>query len=197
MNINFNKSKICIIGGHISTEILINNLKKFYNKQLDIYYYKPKKIKNLVLYSNLKTNIKTKENFFQFTKLNEVENKIIKHKYDYLFAIGLSQIVSTKIIQSVKKKVIGFHPSFLPNGKGRSSSAWNLRLKKNGGCTFFIINDEKVDSGKIIYRKKIKINNNDSAETYTKKYLSLFDNMTKNILNRPEYFFYKKKKNSR
>lgn len=189
---NFYKSKICIIGGHKTTEILINNIKKIYTDKLDIYYYKPKRIKKLVLYSDLKKNLKTNDNFFQFTKLSKIENKIIHNKYDYLFAIGLSQILSINVIKSIKQKILGFHPSFLPNGKGRSSSAWNIRLEKNGGCSFFIINNENVDSGKIIYKKKILINKSDNAETYTKKYLSVFDSMTKKILMKPEYFFNKK-----
>jgi len=189
---SFYKSKICIIGGHKTTEILINNIKKIYTNKLDIYYYKPKRIKNLVLYTDLKKSLKTNDNFLQFTKLSEIENKIIHKRYDYLFAIGLSQIIPNKIIKSIKQKIVGFHPSFLPNGKGRSSSAWNIRLGKNGGCTFFIINNENVDSGKIFYKKKITIKKSDNAETYTKKYLSLFDSMTKNILKKPEYYFNKK-----
>lgn len=184
-------SKICVIGGHKTTEILINNLKKKKDK-FDIYYYVPKKNREVILYSNLKKKIKSSNFFYSFTLLKEIEKKIIKKKYDYIFAIGLSQIISNQIIKSVKKKIIGFHPTYLPFGKGRSSVAWNIRLKKNGDCSFFFITNEIADSGDIFLRKKIKISNKDNAQTYTEKYLKNFNLLSTQIITNFEYFMKKK-----
>ena len=192
MEINFNNLKIAVIGGHETTKIFINVFKSLFKNKLDIFYYKPVKAKNLVLYSNLKSEIKTKENFFKFTKIKDVENQMVKNRYDFLFAFGLSQIIPNKIIRSVNKNIIGFHPTFLPHGKGRSSSAWNIRIKKHGGCSFFAIDDENADSGRIIYRKKININNTDNAQSYSEKYLKLFNKMIFEILTKPEIYLKKR-----
>jgi methionyl-tRNA formyltransferase len=196
MKFDFFNKRIAIIGGHLTTDIMLKEIKKKIIKKIDVYYYVPHKIKNLILYVNLKNkNNFLNDNFIKFTSLKKIEDKIITKKYDYIFAIGLSQILSSKLIKSVKENIIGFHPTYLPYGKGRSSVAWNIKLRKNGGASFFLIKDGEVDTGEIIYRRRIKILKKDTSNSYTKKYLKHFKSMAKEILEKPYFYLNQQKSN--
>ena len=60
---------------------------------------------------------------------------------------------------------INFHPAYLPNYKGVSPIFWSLVNKdRYSGVTIHYI-DEGVDTGKIIVRKKINIEKEDTEDS--------------------------------
>ena len=65
-----------------------------------------------------------------FTKINDPENiEIIREiNPDYIFVIGLSQLVKKEIIDSAKVGVVGFHPTALPRMRGRAANVWQVLL---------------------------------------------------------------------
>ena len=66
---------------------------------------------------------------------------------------------------------MNIHPSLLPKYKGLNTHARALNKKdKFSGCTVHLVNS-KLDSGKIILQKKVKIYKNDSVETLSKRIL--------------------------
>ena len=68
-----------------------------------------------------------------------------------------------------KGKIINIHPSLLPKYKGLNTFQRALKFnEKLTGCTVHFVN-EKLDSGKIIIKKRVNINNNDNIETLKKK----------------------------
>ena len=124
--------KIGVLGGSKSTLISLETLKKNNFNNFEIFYYVPIKQKNNVEYRNLKKEFNFKNyNYHKFTKIDDIKNKLVKNKYDILICIGLTQLLSKTIIKSTKYGCIGFHPSNLPEGKGRSAVAWNILNKKN------------------------------------------------------------------
>lgn len=101
-----------------------------------------------------------------FKNINDMECvSVIKEiEPDYIFVIGLSQLVSKSIIKSAKRGVIGFHPTPLPKHRGRAAIPWQIILgvERSKSSLFFI--DEGMDSGPIIGQKEYCIEKNDYAQ---------------------------------
>ena len=81
------------------------------------------------------------------------------------------KILSKSFIQKFNGKILNIHPSLLPKYKGLNTHARALKNNdKYSGCTVHIVNS-KLDSGKIILQKKVKIYKNDNIETLSKRVL--------------------------
>lgn len=102
----------------------------------------------------------------KFNKINDEENvKIIKEiEPDYIFVIGLSQLVKDEIINAAKKGVVGFHPAPLPKYRGRATNVWQqlLGVKESAVSVFFI--DDGIDSGDILAQEPYYIEDDDYAQ---------------------------------
>ena len=137
---------------------------------------------NFVLSSNKKAKAlnylkKKKINFkiFDFKKKNVDEKKILdllKKKDTQLICLaGFMKILSRNFIKRFKGKILNIHPSLLPKYKGLNThQRVILNKEKFSGCTVHIVNS-KLDSGKIIMQKKVRINKNDDPESLSKKIL--------------------------
>ena len=100
--------------------------------------------------------------------------KWIKNKKpDLIFCFGWSQILKKKIFSLSKIATIGFHPTELPKNRGRHPIIWSLVLGLNKtASTFFKIDNELPDSGRIISQKIIKIKKNDVARSLYNKIMA-------------------------
>lgn len=102
----------------------------------------------------------------KFKKINDEENvKIIKQiDPDYIFVIGLSQLVKDEIINAARKGVVGFHPAPLPKYRGRATNVWQqlLGVKESAVSVFFI--DDGIDSGDILAQEPYYIGENDYCQ---------------------------------
>ena len=84
---------------------------------------------------------------------------------------GFMKILSASFIKSFKGKIINIHPSLLPKYKGLNTHQRALDNKENfSGCTVHYVN-AKLDSGKIILQKKVKVYKNDVAKILAKRIL--------------------------
>ena len=96
-------------------------------------------------------------------------NWIKEKKPDIIFCFGWSRILKKGLLSIPKIGVIGYHPSLLPNNRGRHPIIWSLVLGlQETGSTFFIM-DEGVDSGDIISQRVVPISFDDTALTLYKK----------------------------
>ncbi len=69
--------------------------------------------------------------------------------------------------------ILNIHPSLLPKYKGLETHKKVLKNKENyTGCTIHLVNS-KLDSGKIILQKKIKVFKNDNEITLSKRLLKV------------------------
>lgn len=101
----------------------------------------------------------------KFRKINDQENiEIIRQiSPDYIFVIGLSQLISKELIGIAKKGAIGFHPTPLPKFRGRAAIVWQILLGiQKTKCSLFFI-DEGIDSGDILGQEEYTIENQDYA----------------------------------
>jgi len=137
---------------------------------------------NLIVSNNPKSKglkfgkrFQIKSKIFNFEKKSIAEKKIIlelkKNKINFICLAGFMKILSKNFIKSFKGKILNIHPSLLPRFKGLNT---HERVIKNNetysGCTVHFVNS-KLDSGKIILQKKVKINKNDTPRTLSKKIL--------------------------
>ena len=81
------------------------------------------------------------------------------------------KILSKDFIKKFDGKIINIHPSLLPKYKGLNTHLRAIKNKdKFSGCTVHYVSP-KLDSGKIIIQKKIKISIRDNPTTLAKKVL--------------------------
>ncbi|WGH26045.1 MAG: methionyl-tRNA formyltransferase [Candidatus Shikimatogenerans bostrichidophilus] len=137
--------------------------KELIKKKLNIIYTitskknKINKKKNFIKYLSKKKKIKLIYSEYINKKKNIL--KIKKSKPDLLIIISF-KILKKKIWNIPKIGSINIHPSLLPQYKGSNPINWVIiNGEKNTGLTSFFIN-EKIDEGKIILQKKIKIKKN-------------------------------------
>ena len=119
---------------------------------------------------------KIKKKVFSFKKKDLAENKILailkKNKISFICLAGFMKILSKKFIKKFHGKIINIHPSLLPKYKGLDTHQRVINNKeKYSGCTVHYVTP-KLDSGKIILQKKVKIKKNDTKKTLAKKILT-------------------------
>ena len=84
---------------------------------------------------------------------------------------GFMKILSVNFIKNFNGKIINIHPSLLPKYKGLNTHQRVLDKKeKYSGCTVHYVS-AKLDAGKKILQKKIKIFKNDNPITLAKRVL--------------------------
>mgnify|MGYP001441680409 CR=1 FL=1 len=118
---------------------------------------------------------KIKKKTFNFRNKKLAEKKILlelkKNKIYIICLAGFMKILSKSFIKNFKGKILNIHPSLLPEYKGLNTHQRVLDKKeKYSGCTVHYVTS-KLDSGKIILQKQIKINKKDNAKTLAKKIL--------------------------
>ena len=120
-----------------------------------------------------KNNIKYK--IFNFKNENKDENQILfnlkKKKINLICLAGFMKILSRNFIKKFKGKILNIHPSLLPKYKGLNTHKRAIKNKeKFSGCTVHYVNS-RLDSGKIILKKKVKISKNETPKSLSKKIL--------------------------
>ena len=140
----------------IKIEFVFSNNKK----AVGLKYAKAKEI-NTLCYNNKKTTI------FENYLLKVLKKKKIR----FICLAGFMKILSGNFIKKFKGKIINIHPSLLPKYKGLNTHSRVIKNKENyTGCTVHFVSS-KLDSGKIILQKKIKIIKNENAKNLAKRVL--------------------------
>ena len=99
--------------------------------------------------------------------ISEITNKKIK----LICLAGFMRILSKNFIKGFKGKILNIHPSLLPKYKGLNTHQRAIsNNEKYSGCTVHFVNS-RLDSGKIILQKKVKISKFDTAKSLAKKVL--------------------------
>lgn len=101
----------------------------------------------------------------KFQKIGDSEHikSIVDLEPDYIFVVGLSQIVGNPIIKAAKRGVVGLHPTPLPKYRGRAAMVWQMLLGlEKSAVTLFLV-DEGIDSGPILGQEPYLIGEDDYA----------------------------------
>jgi len=118
-------------------------------------------------------NIEKKIFNFQNIKISEknILKLLKKRNIKFICLAGFMRILSYSFIKKFNGKIINIHPSLLPKYKGLNTHQRAITNKeKFAGCTIHYVT-AKLDSGKIILQKKIRIAPNDTSASLAKKIL--------------------------
>ena len=117
---------------------------------------------------------KIKKKIFDFKNIlseKKVIDELKKNNIDLICLAGFMKILSENFIKKFKGKILNIHPSLLPKYKGLNTHRRVLNNKeKYSGCTVHFVNS-RLDSGKIILQKKVKISKKDTEASLAKKIL--------------------------
>ena len=120
-----------------------------------------------------KYNIQKKVIFFKNKKLAEkkIFKILFKQNINLICLAGFMKILSKNFIKKFKGKIINIHPSLLPKYKGLNTHKKAIENNdKYAGCSVHFVT-AKIDSGKIIMQKKVRIKKNDTIYSLSKKVL--------------------------
>ena len=136
-------------------------------------YANKSNINNIVIkYSNRKS---FEDRLFKLLRRNNV---------DLICLAGFMKILSGKFIKKLNKTILNIHPSLLPKYKGLNTHNRAIKNKdKYSGATVHIVN-KRLDSGKIILQKKVKILKSDNVKSLEKKVLKIEHKIYPKAINR-------------
>ena len=137
---------------------------------------------SLIISNNIKAKglkfakfYKIKKETYNF-KNNDVSEKLILkdlklNEINLVCLAGFMKILSKDFIKKFKGKILNIHPSLLPKYKGLNTHERVINNKeKYSGCTVHYVNS-KLDAGKIILQKKVKVSKRDTPKSLKIKIL--------------------------
>ena len=115
--------------------------------------------------------------FINYKNEKKAESKILinlkKNNVDLICLAGFMKILSKKIINIYKYRILNIHPSLLPKYKGLNTHKRVIENKeKFTGCTVHFVSS-KLDSGKIILQKKVRVLKKYNEISLSKKVLKI------------------------
>ena len=137
---------------------------------------------NLIVSNNVKAKglkfaklYKIKKKVYNYNEKKVSEKRILKdlklNNIKLICLAGFMKILSKDFIRNFKGKILNIHPSLLPKYKGLNTHHRAIQNKeKYSGCTVHLVNS-KLDSGKIILQKKVKLSKKETPSSLQKKIL--------------------------
>ena len=118
---------------------------------------------------------KIKKKVYNYNEKKVSEKRILKdlklNDIKLICLAGFMKILSKDFIRKFKGKILNIHPSLLPKYKGLNTHYRAIQNKeKYSGCTVHLVNS-KLDSGKIILQKKVKLSKKETPSSLQKKIL--------------------------
>ena len=157
--------KIILIGSVNSSRKTLEKLIEHQLNVVAVLGLHPDAATNVSGYFDLKELSENNNIPFQyFTKVNdkEIVDFVQSKSPDLVFVVGLSQMIRQELLAIPKYGLVGFHPTRLPEGRGRGAVAWIILGEVQGAATFFKM-DEGMDSGAIWSQVNYNVNENDDA----------------------------------
>ncbi len=167
----------------INTAVFISGTGSNLKNLLNFFSKKKSKIKiKFILSSNpdakglgFAKKFKIKRKIINFKNKNLAEKKVLfflkKEKINLVCLAGFMRLLSKNFIKNFDGKIINIHPSLLPKYKGLNTHQRVIDKKeKYSGCTVHFVN-YRLDAGKIILQKKVKVKKTDTVKTLSKKIL--------------------------
>ena len=169
---------VFISGRGSNLKSIINySLKKQTSYKVKIVISNKKKVKGLLI---AKKN-KIKVYCIDLTRSKRLGNKVLnilkKNNIKLICLAGFMKILPSYFIKLYRGKIINIHPSLLPKYKGLNTHKRVIMNKeKFTGCTIHYVN-RFLDSGKIIFQGKVKIQKKDTYKSIERKVLKIEHNI--------------------
>ena len=122
---------------------------------------------------NFAKRYKIKIKIFKFTLKDDqkILDFLKKNQIKLICLAGFMKILSKKFILKFAGKIINIHPSLLPKYKGLNTHERVINNKERfSGCTVHFVNS-KLDGGKIILYKKVKVFKKDTPKKLARRIL--------------------------
>jgi len=95
----------------------------------------------------------------------------VSQKKGLVCLAGFMRIISPEFVKKYKNRIINIHPALLPSFPGLDAQKQAVEYGvKYSGCTVHFV-DSGVDSGPIILQKVVKVLDNDTEKTLSKRIL--------------------------
>jgi len=106
-------------------------------------------------------------------KIIGVLNKYgVMPKNSLICLAGFMRILSPEFIKKFKNRILNIHPSILPAFPGLDAQRQAIESGvSHSGCTVHFV-DEGIDTGPILVQETVKIKNDDTEETLSKRILA-------------------------
>ncbi len=101
---------------------------------------------------------------------------------DYLFVVGISQLVKKEILECPTKGVIGLHPTALPKHRGRAAMVWQILLGIHESKVTMFLMDQGMDTGDIIDQEPYSIYDSDYAMDLDRRSLTALRSLSKRVM---------------
>lgn len=112
------------------------------------------------------TKFRTKEEFDE-----EIVRVLKEYNCDLVLLAGYMRILSPKVVNAFKWKIMNIHPALLPSFPGVNAQKQALEYGvKVSGCTVHFV-DEGVDTGPIILQKAVTVEVNDTPNVLADRIL--------------------------
>jgi phosphoribosylglycinamide formyltransferase-1 len=96
----------------------------------------------------------------------------ITSKNSLICLAGFMRILSPEFIKKFKNRILNIHPAILPAFPGLNAQKQAIESGvRYSGCTVHFV-DEEVDTGPILVQEIVKIKNDDTEETLSKRILA-------------------------
>ena len=112
---------------------------------------------------------------FKNKKISEKKllKKLLSNNINLICLAGFMKILSGNFIKNFTKPILNIHPSLLPKYKGLNTHKRVIKNKeKYSGSTVHLVN-AKLDSGKIVLQKEIKISKKENEKSLERKVLKI------------------------
>ncbi|MDC2969030.1 formyltransferase family protein [Candidatus Pelagibacter sp.] len=119
---------------------------------------------------------------YKFKNDDQLISFVKKLNPDYIFCFGWSHLLHPKVLKLTKISSIGYHPSNLPKNRGKHPIIWTIFLGLNKTASCFFELQKKVDDGKILSKRILKINQNTDSTLLYKKLIVIAKIQLKDLL---------------
>lgn len=103
---------------------------------------------------------------------------------DHIFVVGWSQLVGPEIRKLARGYCIGYHPTALPQLRGRAPIGWTILAGlTETGSTLFVLGDD-ADTGPILAQRRFELDARETVATLIDKHLEALRAMTLDLLPR-------------
>ena len=151
--------------------LILKSKKQNCNYKIALVVSNKKNARGLKIAKKNKISTKIISQSFLKTEQKRLAKILVDKNIRFICLAGFMKILSPYFLNFFKNKIINIHPSLLPKYKGLNTHYRALKAKeKFSGCTIHYVS-KKLDSGKIIAKKKVKIFKKDTSKKLEKRVL--------------------------
>ncbi len=169
--------KIVLAGSVNSTFVTLQALLRNRIRMVGVLGLDPAKSANVSGYTRLDSLAKEGGiPYAEFDDLNAapVVEMVRRWAPDVFFIVGLSQMVKKDLLSIPRLGCVGFHPTRLPEARGRAPVAWMALEGRSGAATFFVMN-ERADAGPILVQEPFSVSETDYSADVVRKLEAAMD----------------------